>query len=220
MKDTSLLLLLLFYSSCLVDTGQKQSGFYNDIDLFSLQGKEKLTTKPILPYIEIKENNDSERIVTFHRSKNQVKSTIYKKKADAWCTVYLETSDTTTQTVYEYLQPAKIIKLYYIQASNNQLPLLQEVVVLEKWKETSFLVDNLPISPGVDVAKNVTPNANGTYVETITKLNGTLIIEGTKLDGERKETFHIKKCYEIGGQSYFRWRYLNPQIKPILCDSL
>jgi hypothetical protein len=217
MRKALLLLLLLFYS-CAEDRGREPGIFYNDIDLFSLQGKEKLTTTPALPYIEIKDNSDSERVVTYHRSKDQVRSTVYKRNADAWCTVYSERGDTSTQTVYEYLQPDEITKLYYTPPSDSQPSLLQEVVVLEKWKETSFLVEPLSIPPDVHVVGQVMPGANGTYLATITKLGGTLMIEGTKLDRKQKVTFHTKHCYEIGDQSYFRWRYLDPQVKPVSCS--
>jgi hypothetical protein len=132
--------------------------FFEDINLFILEGVKKIESSPAYPYIEVEYISDNERSIVYHCSKDMMYRRKYKKSNDFWVTSFTTNGDTCSIITYEYVTPNKVIDLYYCYNDNISDTVLTDVSVFEGSTETIYDMENeTNIKPGInviDLAKN------------------------------------------------------------------
>lgn len=222
-KLIAIILLVLFFTGIHHINANGHQGSevtnFSDMDMFSLQGIRKLGPNPAYPYVTIlAETSNSKKISYCVNSKLKIEKT-YKKIKNYWTTTYIEKGDTSTEKVFEYVLPDKIIKLNYLISDEDQISYIREVTVFENWNETMYLIDSdRKVAPGIHVPDVVMSHARITHKKKIIIKNGVLTLSEQTYEAGKKLVANRKTCYPVGSKSYFQWLRLNLEKKEITCN--
>lgn len=196
----------------------KKSVFFEDINLYTLEGVREITKSPTYPYIQVEYVGDKERNIIYHGSKEMNYHRDYKQINGSWNTSYATNGDTCTIITYEFILPSKIIDLYYCHNSNLKDTVLTDVVILEDSVETTFDMGNLPnVIPGINVVDLAVAKNRSIFTREISTKDNVLRITERLRTSTDKTLSGNTKCYELGNHTYFWWRNFGWTTKEIFC---
>jgi hypothetical protein len=166
--------------------------FFEDINLYTLEGVGKIDRSPQYPYIELEYVDDNERNIVYHGSKDMVYRREYKKLNNIWTTSFTSNGDTCAIITYEYILPNKLMNLYYCYNNNINDTVLTDVLVFEGSSETIYEMGNeRNILPGINVIDFAKSNSKSVFTKDITIKDNILEVKEKRSSSGNIKSFQL-----------------------------
>ncbi len=192
-----------------------ETAFFEDINLFALEGVRKISLEqPLYPYVQIANINDTARSIIYHASGEVSYRRDYTKEKNYWSSSFSSNGDTCLITTYEYVTSNMIMTFHYCSNDNIKNAVLADVIILEGSTETFYDMGNEPdFKPDINAIDLVRKKSKSIFVKEITITNGILTIHERTINGREKKIDEQITRYKIGNHSYFWWRYFGWTLK-------
>jgi hypothetical protein len=193
----------------------KDYDVYDDIDLFKLDGINKIHKPVRYPYIIIEDKSKLEKRVVYKISYSDSVETVYKLYNGYWTSLHEWETDTGYAITYQYIKPDKIIELDYQGTWEKKDYHLHRASLYEKGIEIAYSYfgdKGIIINPKPENFQVVRKKANSIYRTSYEKKDSLLKVISNYTDiKENRIFFSDTSCYKTDGHSDFWWKYFGRQ---------
>ena len=186
---------------------------YDDINLFKLEGVNKISNPTKYPYIKIDSLSPNKKRVVYKKTKNDFVERTYLKENNYWTTSYDYRADTGYDRIYEYIISEKIIDITYTGTWEKTNFHLADISEHEKNKIVMYVIHDyrsplIIVKPSIKLLELYKNKAVRILTDEYNIRNGVLKIVTNFYDiNENKTYYKDTSCYPIENHSWFWWSH-------------
>lgn len=206
MRLKNIILLTAFIYISQINIGITQSiNYYRDINIFTLQGIEKIDAK-FYPCVSINTINDTAKIITFYSIDGKSSKLKFQKRDSFWINCEVRKSEYCCgiDSVFIYVQNNKILKFEY----DSYVIAISVLNTADKIDFFTFKRDS--INDRQQFFSRELKKDCGLYRDIQLTLSNGILEQNTKcfVCYSNRLYFEEKLCYSIGNLSLAWWFYL------------
>lgn len=195
------------------------STFFDDINLYTLEGVRPLSARAMFPYISIQDVDSATKRVVYQRAPGDSTERVYTKENGYWTTHYHSDEGDEDYSTWEYISPEKITELEYKMTAKKDVYLLTALSLFSKDKSVTYIPDpkkKIRLNPVPTALDSIKDNIYRMYLESQEHRNDTLTLIDTEVDGKTMKNLKTDTIqWKVGKHSWFWWRQMYPLAEKI-----